>query len=211
MSYHSFKPLFLFIQISARSSLKKFENEKWPKAGYLPRLIRALTEAVCENIFSPTQNRVLRLSFIYKIEIENIFTSIIEKLRKNWIFNSTVHLNPLRPAPIMRWLKISKKYRDNVWSLSDSLLRFFFCFIFSDFSTSIKCTIDYNPLNLGWNRPLWYDPHIYSAKLWVFHIRKIKKSYSRKIWHLAQGRVLFLEALLICNNINTNLNKNFYT
>ena len=34
-SYHSFKPLFLFFQISARSSLKKFENEKWPKAGYL--------------------------------------------------------------------------------------------------------------------------------------------------------------------------------
>ena len=25
--------LFLFFQISARSSLKKFENEKWPKAG----------------------------------------------------------------------------------------------------------------------------------------------------------------------------------
>ena len=28
--------LFLFFQISARSILKKFENEKWPKAGYLP-------------------------------------------------------------------------------------------------------------------------------------------------------------------------------
>ena len=36
LSYHSFKPLFLFFQISARSSLKKFANEKWPKAGYLP-------------------------------------------------------------------------------------------------------------------------------------------------------------------------------
>ena len=36
LSYHSFKPLFLFFQISARSSLKKFENEEWPKAGYLP-------------------------------------------------------------------------------------------------------------------------------------------------------------------------------
>ena len=35
LSYHSFKPLFLFFQISA-SSFKKFENEKWPKAGYLP-------------------------------------------------------------------------------------------------------------------------------------------------------------------------------
>ena len=35
-SYHSFKPLFLFFQISAKSSLKKFENKKWPKAGYLP-------------------------------------------------------------------------------------------------------------------------------------------------------------------------------
>ena len=28
LSYHSFKPLFLFFQLSARSSLKKFENEK---------------------------------------------------------------------------------------------------------------------------------------------------------------------------------------
>ena len=36
LSYHSFKPLFLFFQISARNSFKKFENEKWPKAGYLP-------------------------------------------------------------------------------------------------------------------------------------------------------------------------------
>ena len=34
--YHSFKPLFLFFKISAKSSLKKFENEKWPKARYLP-------------------------------------------------------------------------------------------------------------------------------------------------------------------------------
>ena len=33
---YSFKRLFLFFQISARSSLKKFENEKWPKAGYFP-------------------------------------------------------------------------------------------------------------------------------------------------------------------------------
>ena len=33
-NYHSFKPLFLFFQIAARSSLKKIENEKWPKAGY---------------------------------------------------------------------------------------------------------------------------------------------------------------------------------
>ena len=35
LNYHSFKPLFLFFQISARSSLKKFEKEKWPKAGYI--------------------------------------------------------------------------------------------------------------------------------------------------------------------------------
>ena len=35
-SYHSFKPLFLFFLISARSSWKKFENGKWPKAEYLP-------------------------------------------------------------------------------------------------------------------------------------------------------------------------------
>ena len=34
-----FKPLFLFFQISARSSLKKFENEKWPKAEYLPLFV----------------------------------------------------------------------------------------------------------------------------------------------------------------------------
>ena len=33
LSYRSFKPLFFF-QISARSTLKKFENEKWPKAGF---------------------------------------------------------------------------------------------------------------------------------------------------------------------------------
>ena len=31
-------PLFLFFQISARSRLKKFENEKWAKAGSLPLL-----------------------------------------------------------------------------------------------------------------------------------------------------------------------------
>ena len=36
LSYHSLKQLFLFFQISARSSLKKFENEKWSKVGYLP-------------------------------------------------------------------------------------------------------------------------------------------------------------------------------
>ena len=34
-SYHFFKPLFLFFQISARRSLKKFKNEKWLKARYL--------------------------------------------------------------------------------------------------------------------------------------------------------------------------------
>ena len=33
------KPLFLFFQISVSSSLNKFENEKWPKAGYLPLYI----------------------------------------------------------------------------------------------------------------------------------------------------------------------------
>ena len=36
LSYHSFRPLLLFLQIFARSSLKKFENEKWPKAGSHP-------------------------------------------------------------------------------------------------------------------------------------------------------------------------------
>ena len=42
LSYRSFKPLFLFFHISARSSLKKFENEKWPKAGYLPLCIKSV-------------------------------------------------------------------------------------------------------------------------------------------------------------------------
>ena len=32
LSYHSFKLLFLFSQISSRSSFEKFENKKWPKA-----------------------------------------------------------------------------------------------------------------------------------------------------------------------------------
>ena len=31
--------------------------------------IHLLTKAVCENIFSTIENRVLRFSFIYKIEI----------------------------------------------------------------------------------------------------------------------------------------------
>ena len=35
LSYYSFKPLFLFFQIFA-SSLKKFKNKKWPKAGFFP-------------------------------------------------------------------------------------------------------------------------------------------------------------------------------
>ena len=42
-----------------------------------------ITKAVCENIFSTVENRVLRLSFIYKNEIQNIFTSIINNSRKN--------------------------------------------------------------------------------------------------------------------------------
>ena len=36
LSYHSFKLLFLFSQICAISTSKKFEKEKWPKVGYLP-------------------------------------------------------------------------------------------------------------------------------------------------------------------------------
>ena len=41
LSYQSFKLLFLFFQISARSSLKKFANEQWPKAGpYKPSSVR---------------------------------------------------------------------------------------------------------------------------------------------------------------------------
>ena len=44
LSYHFFKPLSLFFQISARSSLKKFENEKWPKAGYLPLNLMSINQ-----------------------------------------------------------------------------------------------------------------------------------------------------------------------
>ena len=36
LSYRSFKLLFLFFQVCAISNSKKFEMEKWPKAGYLP-------------------------------------------------------------------------------------------------------------------------------------------------------------------------------
>ena len=55
MSYHSFKLLFLFFQIFTRRSLKKFENEKWPMAGYLPLLAIGHLKVVVmlfENIFS---------------------------------------------------------------------------------------------------------------------------------------------------------------
>ena len=38
LGYHSFKPLFLFFLIYARSTLKKFGNETLSKAGYLPLL-----------------------------------------------------------------------------------------------------------------------------------------------------------------------------
>ena len=34
-NFHTFKPLLIFSEISA-SGLKKFENKKWPKAGYVP-------------------------------------------------------------------------------------------------------------------------------------------------------------------------------
>ena len=29
---------------------------------------------------------------------------------------------------------------------------------------SIECLVAYNPLYIGWNRPLWYDPRMYLAK-----------------------------------------------
>ena len=35
-NYHSFKLLSSFLQICTISSSKKFEEEKWSKAGYLP-------------------------------------------------------------------------------------------------------------------------------------------------------------------------------
>ena len=47
-----------------QSNSKKFQKKKhqWVH-------LRVLTKAVCENIFSTIENRVLRFSFIYKIEI----------------------------------------------------------------------------------------------------------------------------------------------
>ena len=51
LNYRSFKSLFLFFQISARSSWKKFENEKWPKAGYLPLCLKGLMECINEFRF----------------------------------------------------------------------------------------------------------------------------------------------------------------
>ena len=58
--------------------------------------------------------------------------------------------NRLGPAPKMRWLKILKKNQGRYFF-------FFFFYIFWVFSTSIESTIDYNFLNIGWHRPLWYD------------------------------------------------------
>ena len=57
-----------------------------------------ITKAVCENIFSTVENRVLRLSFIYKNEIQNIFTSIINNSRKN-VSLITVKFYGQWPAP----------------------------------------------------------------------------------------------------------------
>ena len=38
LSYHSLKPVIFIFLICAISSSKKFEKEKWPKAGYLSLL-----------------------------------------------------------------------------------------------------------------------------------------------------------------------------
>ena len=50
LTYQSFKPFFLFFPISARSSLKKFENEKWPKAGYLPLLGAVILSRISDTL-----------------------------------------------------------------------------------------------------------------------------------------------------------------
>ena len=50
-----------------------------------------------------------------------------------------------------------------------SVIVYFFCF--RVFSTSIKCIIDYN---IEWNRPLWYDSHIYLAKLGAFYVKVLE-------------------------------------
>ena len=57
------------------SSVRKLQQKK-------PMIrLRVLTKAVCENVISTIENRIRMLSFIDKIEISNIFTSIIKKFK----------------------------------------------------------------------------------------------------------------------------------
>ena len=69
LCYHSFKPLVLFIQISVGSSSKKFEDKKWPKAGYLPLLISKIKSRT--NFFP---------YFCFSISLERCKNRIVSKL-----------------------------------------------------------------------------------------------------------------------------------
>ena len=53
--------------------------------------LRVLTKAVCGNIFSRIENRVLRSSFIYKIIILNIFTLIMKDSINNEIVDFNIY------------------------------------------------------------------------------------------------------------------------
>ena len=70
-------------------------------------------------------------------------------IRFLWLSNLFfIHLKPSGPAPKMCWLKILSKFRDNVWSLSELFLRFFF-FIFRIFFIYIKVLQIITPLIWG--------------------------------------------------------------
>ena len=66
---------------------------------------------------------------------------------------------------------------------------------FQVFSTSIESTVDFNPLNIGWNKPLWYDSHIYLATLWDFHMKNLEKWKEAmcQIWHVWTQRVKMVD------------------
>ena len=80
--------------IDALKFFKKIKGIEWRRNRCFPFYLcvlrltvkkpgRVLTKAVCKNIFSTIESHALRLSFIYKIQIWNIITSIIKK--RMWI------------------------------------------------------------------------------------------------------------------------------
>ena len=74
LRYHSFKPVFLFFQISATSSLKKFENKKWPKAGYLP--LYPQPKVWFDQNFSIAQY-IKNLEFWHNNKTEKLLTNVL--------------------------------------------------------------------------------------------------------------------------------------